>query len=158
MQANHYSMSEYNSSAYMKKLKDYIFIYLLLYVDDMLNACKNISEIKKLKAQLNEKLGMKDLELRRKFWEWRSTEIENQAHYFFHKRSTLKRYLNVLGCKMRSFWRLHWQLILNSRRHCHPIPKKLWSKSLVSLTQKQLGVSCMSWYLLDRIFLKQSVL
>lgn len=44
-----------------KRLTDGSFIYLLLYVDDMLIACKNILEISLLKAQLSAELEMKDL-------------------------------------------------------------------------------------------------
>lgn len=36
-------------------------IYLLLYVDDMLIACRNMSEINILKAELNKIFEMKDL-------------------------------------------------------------------------------------------------
>ena len=36
-------------------------IYLLLYVDDMLIAAKNKSDIAKLKAQLSKEFEMKDL-------------------------------------------------------------------------------------------------
>ncbi|KAE8664469.1 hypothetical protein F3Y22_tig00112762pilonHSYRG00050 [Hibiscus syriacus] len=42
-------------------LKDGSFIYLLLYVDDMLIASKSQKEIDKLKAQLNQEFEMKDL-------------------------------------------------------------------------------------------------
>lgn len=45
----------------MKKLKDGSFIYLLLYVDDMLIAAHDKYEISKLKAQLSSELEMKDL-------------------------------------------------------------------------------------------------
>ncbi|KAE8725113.1 hypothetical protein F3Y22_tig00009009pilonHSYRG00067 [Hibiscus syriacus] len=42
-------------------LKDGSFIYLLLYVDDILIASKSQKEIDKLKAQLNQEFEMKDL-------------------------------------------------------------------------------------------------
>lgn len=51
---------------YYKKLDDGSFIYLLLYVDDMLIACKNMSEINRLKAQLSLELQMKNLEAAKK--------------------------------------------------------------------------------------------
>lgn len=41
----------YDSCVYFKKLLDSIFIYLLLYVDDMLVATSNKKEIKKVKVQ-----------------------------------------------------------------------------------------------------------
>ena len=47
-----YFRSKYNSYAYHQKLNDGSFVYLLLYVDDMLITAKDISEVDKLKAQL----------------------------------------------------------------------------------------------------------
>ena len=44
-----------------KELFDGSFIYLLLYIDDMLIAYKNMSEINMLKTQLQEEFEMKDL-------------------------------------------------------------------------------------------------
>ncbi|KAH9771354.1 Integrase catalytic domain-containing protein [Citrus sinensis] len=43
------------------KLQEGFFIYLLLYVDDMLIASKSKDEIEKLKTQLNQEFEMKDL-------------------------------------------------------------------------------------------------
>ena len=40
---------------------DNSFIMLLLYVDDMLIACKNMLKIKELKSQLRKEFDMKDL-------------------------------------------------------------------------------------------------
>ncbi|KAG8480687.1 hypothetical protein CXB51_025275 [Gossypium anomalum] len=45
----------------LKKLQEGIFIYLLLYVDDMLIASKSKVEIERLKTQLNLEFEMKDL-------------------------------------------------------------------------------------------------
>jgi Reverse transcriptase (RNA-dependent DNA polymerase) len=46
---------------YLKKLDGGDYIYLLLYVDDMLIAATNMGEIKKLKEQLGMAFSMKDL-------------------------------------------------------------------------------------------------
>jgi hypothetical protein len=46
---------------YLHKLQDGSYIYLLLYVDDMLIALKSQVEIDKLKAQLSKEFEMKDL-------------------------------------------------------------------------------------------------
>lgn len=56
-----YTRSKYDHCVYLRKLQDGSFIYLLLYVDDMLIASKNKVEIEKLKAQLNGEFEMKDL-------------------------------------------------------------------------------------------------
>ena len=57
-----YTQSQFNHFVYFRKLLDGSFIYLLLYVDDMLIASKSKVEINKLKAQLRNKFEIKDLE------------------------------------------------------------------------------------------------
>ena len=49
---NGHHKSEYDNCVHHKELFDYSFIYLLLYVDDMLIFYNNMSEINKLKTQL----------------------------------------------------------------------------------------------------------
>ena len=51
----------YDSCVYYFVLSNGMYIYLLLYVDDMLIACKSLSEINKLKFKLNSEFEMKDL-------------------------------------------------------------------------------------------------
>ncbi|CAM6117598.1 unnamed protein product [Calypogeia fissa] len=55
--------SEYDCCLYKKKVNNEVFgfIILVLYVDDMLIAAKDKSEIAKLKAQLSSEFSMKDL-------------------------------------------------------------------------------------------------
>ena len=48
-----YTRSKFDNCVYFLRLHDGSFIYLLLYVDDMLIASKNIKEIEKLKTRLN---------------------------------------------------------------------------------------------------------
>ncbi|KAH9797006.1 hypothetical protein KPL71_005721 [Citrus sinensis] len=53
--------SEHDHCVYFRRLPDGAFIYLLLYVDDMLIASKNRDEIERLKKQLASEFEMKDL-------------------------------------------------------------------------------------------------
>jgi hypothetical protein len=46
---------------YFRKLLDSLFVYLFLYVNDLLISSKNIFEINNLKNQLSGELEMKDL-------------------------------------------------------------------------------------------------
>ena len=55
------SRSDYDSCVYYGKLSDGSFVYLLLYVDDMLLATKNLVEVNKLKTLLSGEFEMKDL-------------------------------------------------------------------------------------------------
>ncbi|KAL3505151.1 hypothetical protein ACH5RR_034992 [Cinchona calisaya] len=56
-----YSRSMYDNCVYFQKLNDDSFIYLLLYVDDILITVKSSIEIHTLKAQLSSEFEMKDL-------------------------------------------------------------------------------------------------
>ena len=61
MIGQNYTRSNFDHCVYFRKLLDGSFIYLLLYVDDMLIASRNQGEICKLKAQLSKEFEMKDL-------------------------------------------------------------------------------------------------
>ena len=61
MIGNGYHRSEFDNCVHHKELFYGSFIYLLLYVDDMLIVCKNMSEIKELKTQLQGEFEMKNL-------------------------------------------------------------------------------------------------
>ncbi|KAH9745767.1 CCHC-type domain-containing protein [Citrus sinensis] len=56
-----YCRSQYDSCVYFKTLSSEDRIYLLLYIDDMLIACKRREEIERLKMELNTVFEMKDL-------------------------------------------------------------------------------------------------
>ncbi|KAL6324554.1 hypothetical protein AAG906_013366 [Vitis piasezkii] len=61
MVSHEFMRNQYDSCVYFKTLHDGSFIYLLLYVDDMLIAAKNRAEINKLKQLLSSEFEMKDL-------------------------------------------------------------------------------------------------
>ena len=61
MTSHNFKRSDYDSCVYFKKHVDMSFVYLLLYVNDMLIAAKDKGEIRNMKAQLNKEFEMKDL-------------------------------------------------------------------------------------------------
>ena len=61
-----YKICEYDCCVYVKSLDDGSFIFLLLYVDDMLITAKSMSEVNKLKILLSRKFDMKDLSATKK--------------------------------------------------------------------------------------------
>ncbi|PWA94422.1 Retrovirus-related Pol polyprotein from transposon TNT 1-94 [Artemisia annua] len=61
MMDSKYTRSKYDHCVYLKKLQDGSFVYLLLYVDDMLIASQSLDEIEKLKTRLKSEFEMKDL-------------------------------------------------------------------------------------------------
>ena len=70
-----YSRSSYDRCVYFRKTHDGSFIYLLIYVDIMLIATKNMSDIEELKKQLNRVFEMKDLGAAKKSLAWKSKEL-----------------------------------------------------------------------------------
>ncbi|KAH9698402.1 Integrase catalytic domain-containing protein [Citrus sinensis] len=61
MKGQRYTRNKFDHCVYFRKLQEGSFIYLLLYVDDMLIASKSKDEIEKLKTQLNQESEMKDI-------------------------------------------------------------------------------------------------
>ena len=61
MTSHMFRRSSFDSCVYFKETGDGSFVYLLLYVDDMLIAAKDMREIRKVKAQLSKEFEMKDL-------------------------------------------------------------------------------------------------
>jgi len=61
MASKNYSKSHMNSRIYYRRLENGSLIYLLLYVDNLLIASKNMFDIDVLKRRLNVELEMKDL-------------------------------------------------------------------------------------------------
>ena len=56
-----YTRCEYDGCVYVTMLDDGSYIFLLLYVDDMLIATKSMCEVDRLKALLHKEFDMKDL-------------------------------------------------------------------------------------------------
>jgi hypothetical protein len=56
-----FNRSEYDPCVCYKEYEEGRFVYLLLYVDDMLVACKDKHQVKLTKQLLKEEFEMKDL-------------------------------------------------------------------------------------------------
>ena len=61
MTSQGFTRCKYDNCVYFAKLENNSYIYLLIYVDDMLIACKNIKEIHNLKRLLSLEFEIKDL-------------------------------------------------------------------------------------------------
>ena len=61
MTAHGFRRYNYDSYVYFKKNHEGYFMYLFLYIDNILFAARDKEEIKKVKAQLSVKLKMKDV-------------------------------------------------------------------------------------------------
>ena len=61
MKRQRYTRNKFGHCVYFCKLQEESFMYLFLYVDDMLIVSKSKDEIEKLNTQLNQEFKMKDL-------------------------------------------------------------------------------------------------
>ncbi|KAK5773528.1 hypothetical protein PVK06_049834 [Gossypium arboreum] len=87
MTSHDFKRSSFDSCVYFKKNSDGSFVYLLLYVDDMLIAAKDKREIRKVKAQLSEEFEMKDLGPAKKILGMeilRDRKANNEIEYMSH--------------------------------------------------------------------------
>jgi hypothetical protein len=101
MLSHSFKRSDYDSYVYLKTVNGSA-IYLLLYVDDMLIAAKDKSEVAKLKAQLSKEFKIKDLGAAKKFLVWKLSEIESLVCYTSVGELILKRFFVVLICMMQN--------------------------------------------------------
>jgi disulfide oxidoreductase YuzD len=61
MESIGFGRSQYDNCIYFKKLTDNSYMYLLIYVDDMLITALNNEKIKMVKEQLSSEFEMKEL-------------------------------------------------------------------------------------------------
>ena len=61
MISHDFRRSNFDSCVYFKQCDDESFLYLLLYIDDMLIAAKDRVEIDRVKVQLGKEFEIKDL-------------------------------------------------------------------------------------------------
>ena len=94
-----YTRSMYDSCVYFRKLTDGSFVYLLLYVDDMLIATKNLSEIHTLKMQLSSEFEMKDLGATKKILGMEIKRDRGVGKLFLTQKNYLKKVLERFGMK-----------------------------------------------------------
>ncbi|KAL9261973.1 Retrovirus-related Pol polyprotein from transposon TNT 1-94-like protein [Drosera capensis] len=95
---NHgYSRSAYDSCVYYRRLHDGSFIYLLLYVDDMLIAAKNLSQVQELKKQLSTEFDMKDLGSAKKILGMKISRDRKCGKLYLSQKRYIKKVLERFG-------------------------------------------------------------
>ncbi|KAL5768311.1 hypothetical protein ACOSQ2_015094 [Xanthoceras sorbifolium] len=99
MIGNGYSRSNYDSCVYFRKTDDGSFVYLLLYVDDMLIAAKKLSDIDKLKKQLKNEFEMKDLGAAKKILGMEIKRNRKEGKLFLTQRGYIEKVLERFGMK-----------------------------------------------------------
>jgi len=86
-----FSRSNYDSCVYFKKLSSREFIYLLLYVDDMLIVASNMEVIVRLKEQLGSTFELKDLGAAKRILGMEISRDRPNQNSFSNKRSLRER-------------------------------------------------------------------
>ncbi len=93
---------KYDNCVYLQKLANGSFIYLPLYVDDMLIAAKDKSEIIKLKAKLNSKSEMKDLGAAKKILGIEISKDRNSSRVFLSQQKYDEKILERFAMQVQS--------------------------------------------------------
>ncbi|GKC05160.1 transposable element, partial [Tanacetum coccineum] len=92
-----FSRSAYDCCVYHKRAPSGSLIYLLLYVDDMLVAAKDMEEIKKLKILLNTEFDMKDLGAARKILGMEIIRDRKHGKLFLSQKSYIEKIISRFG-------------------------------------------------------------
>ena len=94
---NDYHRNKYDNYVYHKELFDGSFIYLLLYVDDMLIFCKNMFEINRMKTQLQGDIEMKDLGAMKKILGMKIYSDREEGKLYLSQKKNIEKVLECFG-------------------------------------------------------------
>ena len=97
MIGQNYTISNFDHCVYFRKLQDGSFIYLLLYVDDMLIASRNKGEICRLKAQLSKEFEMKNMGEAKKILDMEIARDRQRGTLFLTHKQYFKKVLQRFG-------------------------------------------------------------
>ncbi|KAL4317979.1 hypothetical protein GQ457_18G008540 [Hibiscus cannabinus] len=92
-----YKRCEYDCCVYVKSLDDGSFIFLLLYVDDMLIAAKNMHDVVGLKALLSQEFDMKDLGAAKKILGMKIHRDRSSRKLWLSQQSYVEKVLDRFG-------------------------------------------------------------
>ncbi|KAG7558728.1 Integrase catalytic core [Arabidopsis thaliana x Arabidopsis arenosa] len=92
-----YIRSPYDCCVYTSKLKDESYVYLVLYVDDMLIAAKQMCDIQRLKDLLSAEFEMKDLGAAKKILGMEILRDRSQNKLFLSQKGYIQKVLNRFG-------------------------------------------------------------
>ncbi|KAH9647652.1 hypothetical protein KPL70_025267 [Citrus sinensis] len=97
MLSHGYLRCSFDCCVYYKVISTNLYIYLLLYVDDMLVACKSREEIEALKNLLNSEFEMKDLGSAKKILGMEIKRDRSKGIMFLSQEKYLRRVLETFG-------------------------------------------------------------
>ena len=97
MISHRFMRCNFDCCVYYKQIDSDHHIYLLLYVDDMLIACKVREEIEALKQKLNSEFDMKDLGHAKKILGMEIKRDRRKGTMFLSQKKYLEKVLNTFG-------------------------------------------------------------
>ena len=97
MVSHGFDRNSYDCCLYHSKLDDGSMNYLMLYVDDMLVATKNKSDVARLKEMLSSKFDIKDLGAARKILGMEIYRDRTRGKLFLTQKSYIKKILSRFG-------------------------------------------------------------
>jgi len=97
MKGQKYRRSRYDHCVYLRRLQDGSYIYLLLYVHDMLIAAKSQVDIDRLKAQLSKEFEMKDLGEAKKILGMEISRDRDRGKLWLSQKQYLQKVLQRFG-------------------------------------------------------------
>nr|GEX59191.1 retrovirus-related Pol polyprotein from transposon TNT 1-94 [Tanacetum cinerariifolium] len=110
-----YDRCSYDECVYLRKFPDESFLYLVLYVDDMLIAAPNKDQIRELKDQLSNEFDMKDLRAAKKILGMeiqRDRKMVGSLMYaMVCTRSDLAHAVSVVSRYMHNLGKMHWKAV-----------------------------------------------
>ena len=98
-----YLRCSFDCCIYYKLINSSLYIYMLLYVDNMLVACKSREKIEALKNLLSSELDMKDLGSAKKILGMEIKRNRSKGIMFLSKEKYMRRVLKTFGmtsCKL----------------------------------------------------------
>jgi hypothetical protein len=152
MLSHSFKRSDYDSYVYLKTVNGSA-IYLLLYVDDMLIAAKDKSEVAKLKAQLSKEFEMKNLGAAKKIFGVEIIRDRKSCMLYLSRRAYIEKVLrcfNMHDAKPMSTPLLHILDYLQLYVWCQMM---ILSTYLEFHIRVQLVLLCMPWSVLVLIYL-----
>ncbi|KAA3481607.1 Retrovirus-related Pol polyprotein from transposon TNT 1-94 [Gossypium australe] len=112
-----FGQSKYDRCVYLHRLNDGLFIYLFLYVDDILIGTNDLYEIDHLKIILNSKFEMKDLGAVKKILGMEISRDRRFEKFFLcHNKITSKGFSSNLRCKIQILLTFDFRVITDRKQ------------------------------------------
>ena len=143
MKKQGFNRSNYDWCVYTKSLNNGKLIYLLLYVDDMLLACYDRTEVEKLKSQLSKEFEMKDLGSAQKIIGMEIIRDRKNRNLFLTQRGYLEKVLDRFS--MRDCKPVSTPLAQHFRLSTSEAPKTDEEKSYMSNVPYANCVGCLMY-------------